>query len=95
MAYLFRGKLYSKYLSLKGGMAALTVLLVARAMQATAIEEPNDWKIGRSKRKKWILFSPAEVEKPRLLKRIVIWVLRAQHVICCASFARGGDYEYQ
>ncbi|HQM25934.1 MAG TPA: hypothetical protein PKW97_05400 [Syntrophorhabdus sp.] len=30
-----------------------------------------------------------------LLKRIVIWVLRAQHVICCASFARGGDYEYQ
>jgi hypothetical protein len=36
---------------LKEGMAALTVLLVARAMQATAIEEPNDWKIGRSKRK--------------------------------------------
>ena len=57
-------------------MAALTVLLVARAMQATAIEEPNDWKIGRS-------------------KRIVIWVLRAQHVICCVSIARGGDYEYQ
>ena len=94
MAYLFRGKLYSEYLSLKEGMAALTVLLVARAMQATAIEEPNDWKIGRSKRKN-VFCSFQGSGETTLLKRIVIWVLRTQHVICCASIARGGDYEYQ